>query len=131
MPKKRLMIQFDNILLFWMPAHVVLAQVYKIISGRGVVLGKMTLCYTKININQLEHVFCAEWTQKSVGYILIEKRLNFLTKNLKEFYKLCRSQRGHHITCNAKYQCFNESGKDFTRTQKFQGNIYLKPEESP
>ena len=32
---------------------------------------------------------------------------------------------------NAKPQCFHVSGKMFTGNQKFQGNIYLKPEESP
>ena len=32
---------------------------------------------------------------------------------------------------NAKPQCFHVSGKNFTGNEKFQGNIYLKPEESP
>ena len=32
---------------------------------------------------------------------------------------------------NAKPQCFHVSGKNFTGNAKFQGNIYLKPEESP
>ena len=32
---------------------------------------------------------------------------------------------------NAKPQCFHVSGKKFTRNEKFPGNIYLKPEESP
>ena len=32
---------------------------------------------------------------------------------------------------NAKPQSFHVSGKNFTGNEKFQGNIYLKPEESP
>ena len=32
---------------------------------------------------------------------------------------------------NAKPQCFHVSGKNFMGNEKFQGNIYLKPEESP
>ena len=32
---------------------------------------------------------------------------------------------------NAKPQCFHVSGKNFTGNEKFPGNIYLKPEESP
>ena len=32
---------------------------------------------------------------------------------------------------NSKPQCFHVSGKNFTGNQKFQGNIYLKPERSP
>ena len=32
---------------------------------------------------------------------------------------------------NAEPQCFHVSGKNFTGNEKFQGNIYLKPEESP
>ena len=32
---------------------------------------------------------------------------------------------------NAKPQRFYVTGKIFTRKEKFQGNIYLKPEESP
>ena len=33
--------------------------------------------------------------------------------------------------CNAKPQCFHVSGKNFTGNEKFSGNIYLEPEESP
>ena len=32
---------------------------------------------------------------------------------------------------DAKPQCFHVSGKNFTGNEKFPGNIYLKPEESP
>ena len=32
---------------------------------------------------------------------------------------------------NAKPHPFHVSGKDFTGNEKFQGNIYFKPEESP
>ena len=32
---------------------------------------------------------------------------------------------------DAKPQCFDVSGKKFMGNEKFQGNIYLKPEESP
>ena len=32
---------------------------------------------------------------------------------------------------DAKPQCFHVSGKNATGNEKFQGNIYLKPEESP
>ena len=32
---------------------------------------------------------------------------------------------------NAKPQCFHVAGKNFTGSEKFPGNIYLKPEKSP
>ena len=32
---------------------------------------------------------------------------------------------------NANPLCFSVSGKNFTGNEKFQGNIYPKPEESP
>ena len=32
---------------------------------------------------------------------------------------------------DAKPQCFHVSGKNFKGNEKFPGNIYLKPEESP
>ena len=32
---------------------------------------------------------------------------------------------------NAKPKCFDVLGKNFMRNEEFQGNIYLKPEESP
>ena len=35
------------------------------------------------------------------------------------------------MMCNAKPQCFHVAGKNFTGSEKFPGNIYLKPEKSP
>ena len=37
----------------------------------------------------------------------------------------------HSVMHNAKPQCFHVSGKNFKGNEKFQGNNYLTPEESP
>ena len=63
--------------------------------------------------------------------IILERLLNLLTRNEKPEGFLYSSLRWHSVMRNAKPQCFHVSGKNFTGNEKFQGNIYLKPEESP
>ena len=61
----------------------------------------------------------------------LERLLNLLTRNEKPEGVLYSSWRWHSVMRNANPLCFSVSGKNFTGNEKFQGNIYPKPEESP
>ena len=52
-------------------------------------------------------------------------------RDLKEVYIEHEGHLVNGLMHNALSQCSHASRKKFTKTQKFYGNIYLKPEESP